>query len=48
MLFGRVLRGESISLGQIREALRVSEGMDEPAPAVRQWVELCDAIGVRD
>ena len=47
-LFGRVLRGESISLGQIREALRVTEGMDEPAPAVRQWVELCDAIGVRD
>jgi hypothetical protein len=48
LLFGRVLRGESISLGQIREALRVVEGMDEPAPAVRQWVELCDAIGVRD
>jgi hypothetical protein len=48
LLFGRVLRGEPISLGQIRESLRVAEAMDEFAPAAHQWVELCDAIGVRD
>jgi len=48
LLFARVLRGEPVSLGQVRESLRVAEAMDESAPAARQWVELCDAIGVQD